>query len=96
MVPYLAANSELPVTKVLAATPEVLLLDYIEGRDPIGRSAEQDAAERLAALSGKEIKLRVQVDPGILGGIVARIGSTVWDASLRNSLVQIHQSIAKG
>ncbi|HKI97091.1 MAG TPA: ATP synthase F1 subunit delta [bacterium] len=57
---------------------------------------EQALRERLQALSGKEIKLRVQIDPGILGGVVARIGSTVWDGSLRNQLTQIHQSIAQG
>ena len=59
---------------------------------------EQEAAlrKRLQALSGKEVRLRVQVHPDILGGVVARIGSTVWDGSLRNQLTQIHQSIVKG
>ena len=56
----------------------------------------QALRSRLQALSGKEVQLRVQVDPGILGGVVARIGSTVWDGSLRNQLNQIHQFIAKG
>lgn len=58
---------------------------------------QEDALRlRLEALSGKQVQLRVQVNPAILGGVVARIGSTVWDSSLRNQLNQIHQSIAQG
>jgi F-type H+-transporting ATPase subunit delta len=61
-------------------------------------SAQQESAlkERLEKLSGREINLRVEIDPSILGGIVAKIGSTVWDGSLRNQLNQIHQSIIEG
>jgi F-type H+-transporting ATPase subunit delta len=56
---------------------------------------QQDALRsRLRVLTGKEIQLRMQVDPGLLGGFVARVGSTVWDSSLRNQLNLIHQSIA--
>lgn len=57
---------------------------------------ESDLKERLEKLSGLEINLRVNIDPSILGGIVAKIGSTVWDGSLRNQLNQIHQSIIEG
>jgi len=57
---------------------------------------EQALRGRLQELSGKDVRLRVQVEPDILGGVVARIGSTVWDNSLRNRLTQIHQSIARG
>ena len=61
-------------------------------------TAEQESALKvqLEKLSGREINLRVNIDPSILGGIVARIGSTVWDGSLRNQLNQLHQSIIEG
>jgi F-type H+-transporting ATPase subunit delta len=59
--------------------------------------AKRDALrQHLEALSGKSLSLRVQVDAAILGGVVARIGSTVWDGSLRNQLTQIRQSLIKG
>lgn len=60
-------------------------------------SAQQQEAlrNRLQELTGKQVQLRVQVDPTILGGIVARVGSTVWDTSLRDQLNRIEQSIAK-
>lgn len=57
---------------------------------------EQSLRKQLEALSGKQVLLQVQVDEAILGGMVARIGSTVWDGSLRNQLSRIQQSIMKG
>lgn len=57
---------------------------------------EQRLRSKLEAISGKEVNLRVHIDPDIIGGMVARIGSTVWDGSLRNQLNQIHQSILEG
>ncbi len=50
----------------------------------------------LEGLSGKQITLEVEVDPAVLGGVVARIGSTVWDGSLRGRLESIRQSITGG
>jgi len=45
---------------------------------------------------GKQVSLSIQVDPGILGGSVVRIGSKVWDGSLRNDLDTIRSAIAQG
>ena len=57
---------------------------------------EKRLQARLETLTGKQVQLRVQVDASILGGVVARIGSTVWDGSLRNQLNEIQQSIMQG
>jgi len=51
---------------------------------------------RVAELAGKEISLDVKVNPDILGGVITRIGSTVWDGSVRGQLRQIRQSIIEG
>ena len=50
MLRYLAENSALPVPAVLAAEPDLLLLEYIASGDPIDARAEAHAAELLAAL----------------------------------------------
>ena len=50
----------------------------------------------LSALTGKEVQVETNLDPTLIGGIVTRIGSTVYDGSLRNQLNLIHQSISKG
>jgi fructosamine-3-kinase len=54
MLRYLEANSTLPVPAVLAATPDMLLLEYIESGDPLDARAEAHLAELLAALHAIE------------------------------------------
>lgn len=58
---------------------------------------DEDQIARLSrALSertGKQVSLRVSVDPSILGGIVATIGDTVIDGSVRRRLEQLRESI---
>ena len=41
---------------------------------------------RLEDLTGKRIRVRFTVDQALIGGLVARIGSTVYDGSLRGQL----------
>jgi F-type H+-transporting ATPase subunit delta len=56
-----------------------------------------DQIERLrAALSratDKELEVKVVVDPSVLGGLVARIGDTVIDGSVRHRLEQLKEQI---
>jgi len=39
------------------------------------------------------MRLRFTVDPELLGGVVARIGSTVYDGSLRGQLQQLRKQL---
>lgn len=41
---------------------------------------------QLERLSGKRIRARYSVDDSLIGGVVARIGSTVYDGSVRGQL----------
>ena len=47
----------------------------------------------LSNLTGKRMRLRFAVDPELLGGVVARIGSTVYDGSLRGQLQQLRKRL---
>ena len=51
--------------------------------------------QRLAGLTGKQIRMKFQVDPLLLGGVVARVGSTVYDGSVRGRLDSLarHMSV---
>lgn len=48
----------------------------------------------LGARVGGEVQLAVQVDPGLLGGLVAQVGDVVFDGSLRTQLRQLRESLA--
>lgn len=64
------------------------------------RSAEElDAAtivrleEALSHATGRPVEAHVVVDPTVLGGLVAHIGDTVIDGSLRGRLESLRQSL---
>jgi F-type H+-transporting ATPase subunit delta len=48
----------------------------------------------LAHTTGREVQLDVRVDPSIVGGAVARIGSTVYDGSVTTQLEKLRQQLA--
>jgi F-type H+-transporting ATPase subunit delta len=45
-------------------------------------------------LTGKKVRMRFAVDRGLLGGLVARIGSTVYDGSVRGQLQALGKRLA--
>ncbi len=59
-------------------------------------TGQQAAIEAgLAQASGKQVRARYQVDPSLIGGVVARIGSTVYDGSIRGQLDNMRREIAQ-
>ena len=48
--------------------------------------------EKLAAVTGRRIKPRVVVDPTLLGGVVAKVGDTVFDGSVRSRFQDLREA----
>jgi F-type H+-transporting ATPase subunit delta len=57
------------------------------------RSAQLES--ELSRLTGKRMRLRFAVDPELLGGATARIGSTLYDGSLRGQLQQMRRELTE-
>jgi len=49
-------------------------------------SEQQKLAARLEQATGKQIRMEVAVDPSLIGGMVAQVGSTIYDGSVRQQL----------
>jgi F-type H+-transporting ATPase subunit delta len=47
----------------------------------------------LARATGRQVQLEAHVDPAIIGGAVARIGSTVYDGSVTTHLARVKQRL---
>ncbi|HVU48651.1 MAG TPA: ATP synthase F1 subunit delta [Terracidiphilus sp.] len=59
--------------------------------------AEQDKlAGEVGKLAGARIDASFKLDPAILGGTVVRIGSTVYDGSVRGRLERLKESLIAG
>jgi F-type H+-transporting ATPase subunit delta len=48
----------------------------------------------LARVTGKRIRARYEQDRSILGGAIARVGSTIYDGSVKGQLARIRQLLA--
>jgi len=61
---------------------------------PLSQEEERAVGQRLRELTGKEIVLERQVDPGIMGGLVARVGDRLIDGSTRTRLLELRRQLA--
>jgi F-type H+-transporting ATPase subunit delta len=57
-------------------------------------SSQQQLHAKLTGMTGKKVRVDFATDPDLLGGIVTRIGSTVYDGSVRNQLQMIKEKMA--
>jgi F-type H+-transporting ATPase subunit delta len=48
----------------------------------------------LTAATGKEVIIQFVVDPGLIGGMVAKVGDTVYDASVKGRLLELQQVLS--
>jgi F-type H+-transporting ATPase subunit delta len=53
--------------------------------------AQEALRARLSQLTGSKVRLQFAVDDVLIGGVVTRIGSTLYDGSVRGQLQQIKQ-----
>jgi F-type H+-transporting ATPase subunit delta len=60
---------------------------------PIPESAKRSLQQTLVAMTGKDVRLSFATDESVIGGMVTRIGSTVYDGSVRNSLQQLREKL---
>jgi F-type H+-transporting ATPase subunit delta len=61
----------------------------------IGLPADRVAAlqQGLAHATGRQVQLESRVDPSIIGGAIARVGSTVYDGSVTRQLQKMKEAL---
>lgn len=60
---------------------------------PLDAAAAQAIAERLSTATKANVILDRRVDPALLGGVVAQVGSVVFDGSVRSQLEDLRNSL---
>ncbi len=62
---------------------------------PLADDLRELTLRTLEKITGRKVRLTSQVDPGILGGAVTKIGSTIYDGSLRTQLAQLRRKMTQ-
>jgi F-type H+-transporting ATPase subunit delta len=60
----------------------------------LSESQRAALSAELGRLTGKQIRMHFTVDGALIGGVVARIGSTVYDGSVRGQLETLERKLA--
>ena len=61
---------------------------------PVPENFQQHLHTKLSSVTRKKVRIDFATDPDLIGGLVTRIGSTVYDGSVKNQLEQIKEKMA--
>ena len=62
---------------------------------PLAPERIQQIQKSLAGVTGRSVTLSARVDPSIVGGIVARVGSVVYDGSVTGQLQKLRERLTE-
>ena len=63
---------------------------------PMSPELEQRLSESAGALLGCRVQLETEVDPSMIGGVILRIGDTVYDGSITARLDRLRKEMSQG
>ena len=60
---------------------------------PLDEDQREELGRALSKATGKNVQLKVLVDPAVIGGVVAKVGDTVIDGSVRRRIEQVKEQV---
>jgi F-type H+-transporting ATPase subunit delta len=60
---------------------------------PLPTESAAALAQAFARVTGRRVQVTTGVDPALIGGVVARIGSVVYDGSVRRQLERLREAL---
>jgi F-type H+-transporting ATPase subunit delta len=77
----------------LAAEARNSVVAEVRSAIPLAEGQQKELAEALSKATGKSVEVKVIVDPSVIGGIVATVGDTVIDGSVKKKLAALKSQI---
>jgi F-type H+-transporting ATPase subunit delta len=98
----LAERDQLIILPEIATLYDERLLDHLQvvraevtTAEPLSSEHQQALERGLSQATGRRVQLTTRVDPAILGGLVARIGSRVFDGSVARHLARVRERLVE-
>jgi len=100
LVYFLVTKNRLRIVEDLVAEYERLMNAHY-GKEtaevitaiPLGDEEKEKLQKKLATITKKEVVITTQVDPDIIGGVVAKAGDQLIDGSVRTRLKELKKSL---
>jgi F-type H+-transporting ATPase subunit delta len=103
MLALLADRDRLILLPDLLETYRVRLFDHqqvvrahVTTAVPLDAGKAERIREKLGAMTGRTVLMETATSADIIGGVVARIGSTVYDGSVKRQLEKMKERLAGG
>ena len=77
----------------LAAEARQSVIAEVRSAVPLDDNQRNELAGALSKATGKKVEVKALVDPSIIGGVVAKVGDTVIDGSVRRRLEQLKEQV---
>jgi F-type H+-transporting ATPase subunit delta len=68
---------------------------YVTVAKPLSDADEQRLADKLSELYGRQVSLKIDVDPTVIGGVSVRVGSDLYDGTILRRLNEAKQAFAR-
>jgi F-type H+-transporting ATPase subunit delta len=65
----------------------------VTSAEPLTPERTAAIEQKLAAVTGKRVSLKTAVDKNLIGGLVAKVGGTVYDASIATQLKKMRERL---
>jgi F-type H+-transporting ATPase subunit delta len=62
----------------------------------VGAAEQARLGRTLEQMTGSQVELKFKTDPALIGGVMTRIGSVVYDGSVRTQLLGIKERLKQG
>lgn len=63
---------------------------------PLATTEQENLLGQLETATGKKVRVNFKIDPDIIGGVVTRVGSVIYDGSIKNQLALMKQQLSRG
>ncbi|MFN2587679.1 MAG: ATP synthase F1 subunit delta, partial [Actinomycetota bacterium] len=77
----------------LAAQARNTAVAEVRSAVPLDGPQREQLAEALSKATGKKVEVKVLVDPSVVGGVVAKVGDTIIDGTVRRRLEQLKEQV---
>ena len=79
----------------LAAEARNAVVAEVRSAVALDDNQKTQLADALGKATGKKVEVKVIVDPSIIGGVVAKVGDTVIDGSVKRRLEQLKEQVRR-
>jgi F-type H+-transporting ATPase subunit delta len=80
------------VTDLVAAARDSVVAE-VRSAVPLNQKQQTALAKALSKATGKKVEVKTLVDPSVVGGVVAKVGDTVIDGTVRRRLEQLKEQV---